>query len=964
MAEARVTQNGILVETDQTAQVNTSQLGVLVEMSNDTLRVTQNGILVEFSTDTVSVSQLGILVEMEEAATTPLATYFEPVRSQVPIFKLPDIVSGYQLDSGNSFWSVVVPEYSKNLFENPSLELGSRGFVDANFASVLLSSEKASRGCQSLKCVPDGASEGYVYQGFNPLTTGIYTVSIDLWAMAGTTFNLIGRDGTDRAVLIIQPTKTGWARYSLSFPVYALGSSWQVRLVSSSSNTSQQYFYTDGWQVENKPYATTYFDGDSIDDSWEADPNAYLWTGLPHGSASIRSSTVWNGGRIVSLYSVDFRTTGIVGLGMTAPEQDQVLLYDGREISTNSINQPRDFSIIGRLINCSMESINQQRQTLINVLDPNRRNSGKMILRYQPVDRYGSQFGKALNIPCTFVGGLEGNMIDLFNDQLELKFHTNDGKIYEDFNEVVTLNEEDYSLRGSIIYRNPTTGELTSLGGNVIGGIVQCATVMRNGDIVVGGTFTSIGGVAAKRIAVYSFATNTWSQLGQGLNNGGVLAMSTCFDGTYESVMFGGSFTLDGDGVDCRRIAEWFITSSGSTADDFNEVGGGLNADVYCIEYHPVGWYYVGGNFTANVAGTGLSLSKIARVRPFLSPSGDFDPLYHGSNPLDFADGAVSAILPLKSPSIMFTGNFMSENESALTLAGVAQYDPVNFILTAVGNGIERSGLVVTSQPLDIRADAFGVPHIGGILETGTDLAPTYPGILRFNGSRWLPLFDEQYSFETGVLGFDFDTNGNILLLTYDLDYRLDANGSHEWNGVNFIAPHAQLDDESEPLNSDQNVQLVKPSNSLLYITPAGSSDPFRLSSQNTVTYRGTAPTQVTFTSFVYENMASEAYIFRRMTNRTTGDDLVMNIDQNEISDVTYIEYHFDRLTPSVIINKQLNVTNQLLATSSSYTFSLLPGTNYIQVALKEIIAGEEFTYTMLMTYVPTHWSIDAATQA
>lgn len=968
-----VTQFGVLVEYKAVGAARVSQFGVLVEyLDNVRLRVSEVYTLVETSLDTsLEVTELYALVEIEELAVFPMATYFDSRRYQIPLRKLPDIVAGYQLDPGNSFWSVVVPEESSNLFENPSLELSTRGFVNGSLTSAELSSEQASRGCRSMKCTPDGVSQGYVYQNFQPVQNGWYTVSLDLWAYAGTLFNITATTSVDVATLVIYPKVTGWQRYSLSFPVTDYPSDlWRVFLRSSANNTVNQVFYTDGWQVENKTYATTYFDGDSQDDSWNPEANGYLWTGLPHGSSSIRSSTVWNGGRIYSLFEADFRTTAIIGLGMTPPEQTQERLIDGREVSTNSLNQPRDFSITGRLINCSNESINGQRQFLIDLLDPSRRNSGKMVLRYQPVDRYGSHFGKALNIPCTYIGGLEGNMVDLFNDQLELKFHTNDGKIYEDFNEVVTLSAETEGLEETIVYRDPATGEMSSLAAVVTGGVVKCCAVMRNGDLVVGGTFTNIGGAPAKRIAVYRFALADWEELGQGIGNGGVLALATAFDGTYESVMLGGSFTIDGNSAPLRRIGEWVITSTGTIFDDILEPGGGLDADVYCITYHPMGWYYIGGNFTTVVVTPPLPvfLNKICRIRPFFETGGNFEPFCHGfGNEIAFDTGAVYAILPLKSPSVLFTGTFMTETTSGLILAGIGQYDPVNFAISKSGSGFERAGLTVPSLPRDIKADQFGVPYIGGYLETGTDIATVYPGIMRFNGQHWMPFFESQYTFPTGVFGFDFDTNGNLILLTQDLTYRSTRVWAcHEWNGVSFVAPHMQLRDSTIVFSSDNTVLLAKPSNKLMLIAPNGN--PFRFSSYTPHVYVGTAPTSVNFTSLVEDVDSRQTYFFRRMTNRTTGDDIVMNVGNDELSEAKLIEYLFDGLVPRILLNKQMDVTNQLLATSTSYQFKLLPGINHVHVALNELFDIDGFLVTettckFLMHYKPAHWSIDAAIQ-
>lgn len=71
MAEARVTQAGVLVEVSGSG-VGVTQAGLLVEISPDGIRTTQAGLLVEVSQDGVCVTLAGLLIELEYVPPPPV----------------------------------------------------------------------------------------------------------------------------------------------------------------------------------------------------------------------------------------------------------------------------------------------------------------------------------------------------------------------------------------------------------------------------------------------------------------------------------------------------------------------------------------------------------------------------------------------------------------------------------------------------------------------------------------------------------------------------------------------------------------------------------------------------------------------------------------------------------------------------------------------------------------------------
>jgi hypothetical protein len=156
---------------------------------------------------------------------------------------------------------------------------------------------------------------------------------------------------------------------------------------------------------------------------------------------------------------------------------------------------------------------------------------------------------------------------------------------------------------------NTQTNTWSSLGtgssNGVSGGGVAALAVVGN-EVVVGGWFNSAGGVSANRVARFNTQTNTWSSLGTGSQNG-VDSVVTALAVVGNEVVVGGLFTSAG-GVSANRVARfntqtntWSALGTGSS----NGVNGFVNA-LAVVGNEVV----VGGEFTS--AG-GVSANFVAR---------------------------------------------------------------------------------------------------------------------------------------------------------------------------------------------------------------------------------------------------------------------------------------------------------------------------------------------------------------
>ena len=146
--------------------------------------------------------------------------------------------------------------------------------------------------------------------------------------------------------------------------------------------------------------------------------------------------------------------------------------------------------------------------------------------------------------------------------------------------------------------------------------IINDMAIAPNGDVVVTGRFTNIGGVAAVNIARWNGAT--WSAFGTGLNDDG-LHVEVAPNG---DVYAGGKFHSAG-GVNAYHVARW----DGSS---WHKLGAqsGMNNDVYSLTISADGTtVYVGGIFTDQYS---LSANAMLRIAKYDVSSDTFTAMGNG----------------------------------------------------------------------------------------------------------------------------------------------------------------------------------------------------------------------------------------------------------------------------------------------------------------------------------------------
>lgn len=239
-----------------------------------------------------------------------------------------------------------------------------------------------------------------------------------------------------------------------------------------------------------------------------------------------------------------------------------------------------------------------------------------------------------------------------------------------------------------------------------VSGVLALAA-LRNGDIVAGGYFASVGGVPANNLARWN--GTTWAPLGPGING----IVSVIRELPNGDLVAGGLFTAAG-GVPANNVAQWNGTN-------WTPLGLGTNGGLSALTVTANGGILAGGNFTT--AG-GLPANRIASW-----DGSSWAPLGTGLN------GGVGAVTTLANGDVVAGGQF--------TIAGGV---PANRMARWDGSAWSQMGPGVSSRPgFSAVVNQLVTLPSGDLLAGG---AFDFVGLLvanslvRWDGTSWLPLGD------------------------------------------------------------------------------------------------------------------------------------------------------------------------------------------------------------------------------
>jgi hypothetical protein len=180
---------------------------------------------------------------------------------------------------------------------------------------------------------------------------------------------------------------------------------------------------------------------------------------------------------------------------------------------------------------------------------------------------------------------------------------------------------------------------------------VAALAALPNGDLFVGGTFTSAGGVPTSSIARWDGAS--WTALGAGLNNL-VRSIAVLPSG---DIITGGDFTASGS-TTVNRIARW-----NDVTQVWSPLGTGMDGNVRALTVGIDGVLFAGGDFTQS---GGTAASRVARW------SGEsWFAIGTGMSGIPPAP-IVSALATLPGGDVIASGNFT--NSGAILAPSIARY--------------------------------------------------------------------------------------------------------------------------------------------------------------------------------------------------------------------------------------------------------------------------------------------------
>jgi trimeric autotransporter adhesin len=315
----------------------------------------------------------------------------------------------------------------------------------------------------------------------------------------------------------------------------------------------------------------------------------------------------------------------------------------------------------------------------------------------------------------------------------------------------------------------------SQLGGGVaspFARFVNALAVMPNGDLIVGGQFSTAGGLPTNGIARWN--GSSWSQLGSGLQLfDSVEALVVLPTG---DLMVGGQFTLTSGAA--SNLARWDGTA-------WSPLGSGVDGTVHALALARNGDLLAAGFFgqAGGIAAPGLARWTGATWLPFGSGVGN---------------GQAYAVAALPSGAVVAGGTFRSAG--GLLVTSIARWDGVGW--AALSGGTDAG--VFTLLTL-----ATGEVIAGGSFTTIEGVPANR--IARWDGNTWSPLGTGISGGPTPrVLALSQLTNGDLVAAgRFQFAGSASANNIARWDGQSWSALGSGLSSGGNALARLPNGDLI-----------------------------------------------------------------------------------------------------------------------------------------------------------
>lgn len=644
-----------------------------------------------------------------------------------------------------------------------------------------------------------------------------------------------------------------------------------------------------------------------------------------------------NAGTVTNLNTLFAHVIGYTGGGMP-PISNLTIPYGqlGGAFYQKTTVQARVFTIVCVCERNNLFQMQQARQALINIIRPNSatQQAEPIYLRYATTNYKGTVIGKVLRVAVNYVGGLEGNTDNLFQEKIALQFIEYQPPSIKELAATTTslsITQTTVAARWKILTRTEATQLWTATDPASILNPYTCTASNPDGTTYWIGTAARI----YKSDLSVSTATNA-------VVNGVVVGIASAmnpFGSLQPYPIIVGNFSSPQNNVAYYDGAAWQLPTTVTN----------INGNVNCIAIGLDSFAYIAGSFTTPAG-------KVALYNNSVGGGNGWTTLTGGAG----FSSAPTCVVAGPDGNIYFGGSFTTVD--GVACVGLVRYNPGPATYTVLN----------TTASVNVQALAFGpdgnlyiggqFTSIGGItayniaMYNGTSFSALGSGGLDKTGGSgqiWFLRFDRYGKLH--ILGDVNQTIGVIGSTAYRVS--VSAGAYCTWDGQNFL--FAEVDGVA--INtSGSNVLAAavpdRPNSTTLLVSQYNNNSNY--SSANTVSYTGTAPAYPTFTFTAGVNLAP---LYRIAVTYT---------DPANKFGFTTKEIYFKNLIafPNEVITLALGPTgitsftstlnralSQYLMTSSDISgFALYPGTNYIAV---QASGGA----TLSMAYYNTHFSLDAS---
>ena len=349
---------------------------------------------------------------------------------------------------------------------------------------------------------------------------------------------------------------------------------------------------------------------------------------------------------------------------------------------------------------------------------------------------------------------------------------------------------------------------------NILGRVYALAT-LPDGDLIVAGQFSSAGGVAANNIARYSPSSGAWSALGAG-TGGRINALAVVPPGLSGAgdVIVGGEFLSAGGVTGRNRVARYSPATN-----TWSALGTGVNDGIVsALAIIPSGLtgagdIFIGGSFSG--AGTVGSAFGVVRFTPSTStwaPVG----LPAGVR-IGGTGGTVNAlaVVPAGAPNAgdLIVGGRFDTTGGVGGRNNVARYTRATDTWSGIGSG--TNGLVTSLTTFPSGHPAAGQIVVGGTFTNVGGVAVNNIGRLNLSGGAGAAVGSG--GSDGAVYGLSLQSDGDVIavgaffsLANAALNYgiaRFDF-GTNVWSGVGGTGPKA-TDGEAYTVTRLNNDDIV-----------------------------------------------------------------------------------------------------------------------------------------------------------